>query len=353
MIRVEGLRRRFGSFQLVAARLAIPKGQYFCLLGPSGAGKTVLLETLAGHHRPDAGEVYFGGERATQWPAERRPVGLVYQDGALFPHLSVWGNVAFGLRCMPMSRVERDRRVREVADWVGLGELLSRPGLHGLSGGESRRVALARTLATAPSVLLLDEPLSWQDRPQREEMFPLLRRLTSELGATVIHVTHDFAEAAAVCDVAGLIFSGRLRQSGPLPDLLRHPADLEAARFLGIANCFRITGQDASGRPIALGREWTVESPVSTPSGWLMFRSEDVAVGPEARACENSIEARVEALIDRADFVRVRAELAGERVEALISPGICRQLALQLGKLIILGVPARACHVLPAAEGRD
>ena len=213
-------------------------------------------------------------------------------------------------------------------------------------------MALARTLAPGPSVLLLDEPASWLDRPQREDLFVLLRRLTSDFDATVVHVTHDFSEAAAVADVAALILGGRIRQTGPLPEILRRPSDLAAARFLGITNCFAVDAQDAAGRPLALGHAWTVAGPTPARAGWLMFRPEDVVVSASSAHGENSLDAAVKELIDRADFVHVVAERAGQRIDAHISPAACRQLQLHLGQSVILSVLADACHLIePSSEG--
>lgn len=346
MVEVQGLRRRFGDFELRLDHLRVERGQHYCLLGPSGSGKTVTLESIAGHHHLETGEVYLAGQRATHWPADRRSVGLLYQDGALFPHLSVWDNVAFGLRCQHMSCAERGRRVREVAEWVGLGELLSRPSVRGLSGGEARRVALARTLAPGPPLLLLDEPCSWLDRPQREQLAELLRRLTSELAATVIHVTHDFGEAAAVCDVAGLVLDGELRQSGPLAEILRRPRDLAAARFLGITNCFPVTGRDGRGAPAALGHTWAVDGPVPDRPAWLMFRPEDLTISLQTPTAENAIEATVHELIDRADFVQVGARRHGQQINGYISHAAFRELHLQLGQTVTINVRPGACHVI-------
>jgi len=346
MIEVRGLRREFGSFELDVDQLVVEQGQFFCLLGPSGSGKTVLLESIAGHHRPREGDVYLDGRRATDEPANRRSVGLLYQDGALFPHLSVRENIAFGLRYQRMSRADREHRVQEVADWVGLDHLLDRPGVRGLSGGEARRVALARTLAPAPSVVLLDEPTSGLDRPQREDLFVLFRRLTADLGMTVIQVTHELSEAAAVAHLVGLIFEGQIRQTGELSDVLREPTDLAAARFLGVDNCFAVDGLDSSGRPEAMGTPWTVAKPLPEQPAWLMFRPEDVNIATGAVAEDNAIEAAITELVDRADYVHVAAALGDQRIEAHVSSATCTRLGLRLGQTVTFVVPPDACHLI-------
>ncbi len=345
MIEVRQFQRSFGDFLLDVEHLHVDRGEFFCLLGPSGAGKTLLLESIAGHHRPRRGDVFLDGERVTDRPADRRGVGLLYQDGAIFPHMSVRQNVEFGLRYQRLSRRERRQRAEEAADWVGLGKLLDRPSVAGLSGGEGRRVALARTLAPRPHVLLLDEPTNGLDRPQREDLFAMFRQLAADLDVTTIHVTHEFSEAAAIAHRVGLIFDGRLRQTGKFHQVLRRPGDLSIARFLGVANRFEVTHED-NGKPLACGMPWDVAQAIPAAPAWLMFRPEDVTVTHDANGAGNIIHATIAELIDRADYVQVGGVWNGHRVEAHVSHAACGRLDLRLGQAATFIVEAASCHVI-------
>jgi ABC-type Fe3+/spermidine/putrescine transport system ATPase subunit len=264
MIRLEGLDVVAGGFSLRIDELSVEKGEFLVFLGPTGSGKTVLLETLAGLRRPVGGRIWFGDRDVTAEPPERRRVGFVYQDYALFPHLSVGKNIAFGLsKRVAGGRAGRARagksessdgadqdRGAALAALLGIEQLMDRyPDT--LSGGEQQRVALARALAIEPEVLLLDEPLSALDRKTRRELRIELRRLHRELGATVLHVTHDLDEALVLGDRIAVLIDGDLRQTGTPEDVLRQPADGETARLLGMTNVFPVVGtyrQDGVGR---------------------------------------------------------------------------------------------------------
>jgi ABC-type sugar transport system ATPase subunit len=283
MIRLQGLRVQAGEFSLTIADLSVEPGEYLMVLGPTASGKTVLLETVAGLRRPRDGRVWFGDRDVTTEPPEKRGAGLVYQDYALFPHLTVAQNISFGLRpqesCARGSAVpggvlsgalgggsttdgagwggirrrrsaDERARVRELAALVGIDGLLARYP-EGLSGGERQRVALARALAIEPEVLLLDEPLSALDGPTRVELQGELKRLQRELGATVMHVTHDLNEALALGDRMAVLVGGELRQVGVPQQVTCFPADAEVARLAGLPNVFPIaeTGGEAAGAP--------------------------------------------------------------------------------------------------------
>jgi ABC-type sugar transport system ATPase subunit len=251
MIRLEGLRVRAGEFSLAIDDLSVATGEYVMVLGPTAAGKTVLLETVAGLRRPREGRISFGEREVTMEPPERRGVGLVYQDYALFPHLTVAENIAFGRspRRGPESRSRRARgpggfgrrhdrpEARELAALLGLEGLLSRYP-EGLSGGEQQRVALARALAMRPEVLLLDEPLAALDGPTRSELQRALIRVHQELEATVLHVTHDLDEALALGQRVAVLVGGALRQVGSSAEVTLFPADVEVARLVRSGNLF-------------------------------------------------------------------------------------------------------------------
>jgi len=218
---------------LRGVNLDIPQGTTVALLGPSGCGKSTLLRVLAGLEAPDQGTIRLGEEDLTRIPPERRGVGMVFQDFALFPHLSVAQNVAFGLVEQGWSRSDRDARVGELLSLMSLEGLADRRP-HALSGGQQQRVALARALAPRPSLLLLDEPLSNLDRNLRDELTVELSTLLSDLSLRALHVTHDQREAFALADQVAIMREGRILQVAPAERLHAAPHDAWVASFLGL-----------------------------------------------------------------------------------------------------------------------
>jgi ABC-type sulfate/molybdate transport systems ATPase subunit len=241
---VSGLTVQAGSFTLGPVSLAIPPDRVLAMLGPSGAGKTMLLETIAGLRPQQAGQISLAGTDLTALPPERRRIGLVFQDAALFPHLTVAENVRFGPRAR---RATSPDGSTGLLDQLGIAHLAGRIP-RSLSGGERQRVALARALAIQPSLLLLDEPLSALDQPTREEMRSLLQRLLAELEIPAAHVTHDRDEALSIGDDLAVIVGGQLRQSGPAATVASEPADPDVARLLGWSELGYGTAADGTVR---------------------------------------------------------------------------------------------------------
>lgn len=252
-ITLEGVARRYSDFTLHPTSLDLAEGSFTVLLGPSGSGKTTLLRLLAGLEAPDAGRILLDGRDVTWEPAEARGVGLVFQEGALFPHLDVAGNVAFGLRVRGAPREETARRVEEALALVGLAGFGARKVAR-LSGGERQRVALARALAPRPRVVLYDEPLASLDRALREELRAMLRRVHDEAGLTSVLVTHDREEALALADRLVLMREGRVVEEGAPRALFERPRDPFTARFLGGANVL-------GGRIVPVAATRIVEDP--------------------------------------------------------------------------------------------
>jgi putative spermidine/putrescine transport system ATP-binding protein len=235
-IDIHGVTRRFGALQaLDGVDLAIAQGEFFSLLGPSGCGKTTLLNIVAGFLEPTSGRVVIGGRDITRLPPHQRDIGMVFQSYALFPHLNVFDNVAYGLRVRRQKSSEIAARVKEMLALVRLSELAQRMP-HQLSGGQQQRVAIARALAIRPQVLLLDEPLSNLDAKLRREMQAELRRLQRDVGITTVMVTHDQQEALGLSDRIGILGSGHLQQVGTPLQLYREPANRFVGEFVGQAN---------------------------------------------------------------------------------------------------------------------
>ena len=248
-IRLEAVRKLYGDVVAVASvDLEILRGEFFTMLGPSGSGKTTTLRMIAGFERPDAGRIYLGGRDVTRLPPYARNVNTVFQDYALFPHMTVAENVEYGLRVKGVSKAQRRARAEEVLDMVRL------PGYGGrkpvqLSGGQRQRVALARAIVNRPQVLLLDEPLGALDLKLREEMQVELKRIQREVGITFVYVTHDQEEALTMSDRLAVMNDGRIEQIGTPADVYERPETEFVAGFVGTSNLLEREGRRFTVRP--------------------------------------------------------------------------------------------------------
>jgi putative spermidine/putrescine transport system ATP-binding protein len=280
-LEVRGLSKTYGPGRpaVLSVSHVFPEGRISALLGPSGSGKSTTLSMIAGLTDPDAGFVLLDGKDVTNVPAEKRDIGIVFQNYALFPHLSVLQNVAFGLRTRGVKRADRLSRARDVLETVRMGGFEGR-SIDGLSGGEQQRVALARALAFRPRILLLDEPLSALDAKLREDLRSELFGLLRALALTTVYVTHDQAEALALGDELVVMREGLVEQAGRPADVYHRPASPFVARFLGAAN---LVAGDVSGRGEELRLPFaTLDAPPGAAEGpcWAMLRPEDLEVVP-------------------------------------------------------------------------
>ncbi|MEV7340093.1 ABC transporter ATP-binding protein [Streptomyces sp. NPDC093544] len=281
---------RFGGRAVLdAVDLAVAEHDLVCVLGPSGSGKSTLLRAVAGLQTLDAGRVLLDDRDQAQVPAHRRGVGLMFQDHQLFPQRDVGGNVAFGLRMHGAGKTEQAVRVRELLELVGMPGAGHR-AVAALSGGEQQRVALARALAPRPRLLMLDEPLGQLDRSLRERLVVELRELFTELGTTVLAVTHDQGEAFALADRVVVMRDGRIAQSGTPLEVWQHPADEFVARFLGFDNVV-----DATVSGEAADTPWgKVPVPEGAPQGpgTLLVRPAGVRLVDAAEGLRCTVVAR-------------------------------------------------------------
>jgi spermidine/putrescine transport system ATP-binding protein len=233
-VRLSGISKTYGSFTAVQPlELTVPQGSFFALLGASGCGKTTTLRMIAGLEEPSSGTVHLGDQDVTNLPPYKRPVNTVFQSYALFPHLDIFENVAFGLRRRGIKSVKK--QVEDMLDLVQLGEQ-ARKRPHQLSGGQQQRVAVARALINTPKVLLLDEPLGALDLKLRRQMQLELKRIQTEVGITFVHVTHDQEEAMTMADTVAVMNAGRVEQLGSPADLYENPQSTFVANFLGTSN---------------------------------------------------------------------------------------------------------------------
>ena len=338
-MRAEGLSRRYnGVAVLHDLDLAVEAGGVTAVLGPSGSGKSTLLRLIAGLEPNDDGSVWVAGRDVTRLSAHRRGVGLVFQDHALFPHLDVRANIAFGLVEAGWSRARQQERVEELLRDLGL-ELLAARRVDALSGGERQRVALARALAPRPAVLLLDEPLASLDRALRERLAEDLEARLHQSDLASVLVTHDLDEAATVADQLLLLRAGRSVQRGPAEALVRDPVDAWVARFVGHPNVYE--GAAVAGLPLEGGE-----------AAWL--RDDLVEVLSADDRHTPSVEARLLRLRPQRGGLRLDIEVPAWDVR-MVWRGATRELpaGLRSGDMLRLVVPTAAWRRLPNALPPD
>jgi putrescine transport system ATP-binding protein len=285
LLRLESVTKRFGALAVVDhLSLDLYEGEFFALLGPSGCGKTTLLRMIAGFERPSAGRLLLDGVDLAPVPPYRRPVNIMFQNYALFPHLTVEGNVAFGLKQEGLPATEITRRVRDILELVRLSDF-GRRKPHELSGGQRQRVALARSLVKRPRILLLDEPMAALDKKLRGETQFELMELQRNLGLTFIIVTHDQGEAMTVADRIAVMDNGRLMQVAPPAEIYERPNSRWVADFVGEVNLFhgRIGEDGASVEGTAAGRLRLASRPDVAPGAmvWVAVRPEKVRIARE------------------------------------------------------------------------
>lgn len=277
MIELKEVERRFGSFLLGKIDLCVNEGEYAFLLGPSGSGKTVLLETIAGIHRPDRGKILINGADITSVPIEKRDIGYSCQDPMLFPFLKVEGNIAFGLKVKKCKKSEIKRKVEEVAEMLGISKLLSRDVVS-LSGGEKQRVSLARALVTDPQILLLDEPLSKLDAKMAYNLGRQLEKVHSELGITMIQVTHNQVEAQMLADLIGILNEGKILQVGTPGEIFYSPQNKFTADFVNMENIFEGKVKLVNGLAVFETEDFEliIPHPIEKESITIGIRPEDI-----------------------------------------------------------------------------
>jgi spermidine/putrescine transport system ATP-binding protein len=352
-IRLEGLAKAFGGVVAVdAIDQHIPGGEFFTMLGPSGCGKTTTLRLIAGFERPDAGAIRLDGVDLSGTPPHKRPVNTVFQSYALFPHMSVRDNVAFGLRYQRATRAEVDRRTAEAMAMVRLDGLEARrPGQ--LSGGQQQRVALARALVLEPPVLLLDEPLGALDARLRVDLQVELKRIQEALGITFVYVTHDQDEALTMSDRVAVMRAGRIEQCGDPQSIYDEPATAFVANFLGSSNLIPATvSADGDGCRLGLGAFSlrAAHGAVASGDALAMIRPERVRLRAHGEPGENRLPGMVEEVVYLGFHRELRVRLATGALIKANEPNDGSAAEYHQGDPVSVHLPADCLRVL-AADG--
>ncbi|NVO09383.1 MAG: ATP-binding cassette domain-containing protein [Bacteroidales bacterium] len=350
MLKVEGLSKKFKEFAICDITFEVNKGDYFMLLGPSGAGKSMILEIIAGIVKLDNGQIWINGNDVTKASIGKRSVGLVFQDLAVFPNMSVSQNIGYPLRRKGIKKIDEQKKVFEIAEKLSISNLLDRnPAL--LSGGELQRVALARTLAVEPKVLLLDEPLSSVDVRLRSGLMALLRSLNRE-GQTILHVTHDYDEAISLGSHVAVVNSGTIVQTGTPVDVFRNPASEFVANFSGIKNFFQGSISDKTehglkGFSINGLKVWFYADEIES-NGFICFPENAVSVSidkPENSAL-NTFQGTIVDIFPQKHGFEVWVDI-GVRVAALVTWESVEKLGLKTDKKVWISVKANSVRFIP------
>lgn len=346
MIRISGLNLKLRSFALQNINLEIEKGAYFILVGPSGSGKTLLLETIAGLHKASTGKISIDGQDITSLDSEKRNIGIVYQDCALFPHLTVKENIIFGLKVRKKSPQQIERELDRIVQLLGIGYLLSRKALT-ISGGEKQRVALGRALVTKPRLLLLDEPLSALDPLGRENMRNEIIKIHHELGISVLHVTHDFEEAITMGTRIAVIGGGVIRQTGTPDEIFRRPDSEFVARFTMAENIFSGEARkNCDGITVfCVGeREFIADSGLEGPC-YAAIRPENIFIA-DAKPADGAYvyPGTITRIVNKGSIINVSVELP-LTMTCLLTRHSFDKMDLSVGQKVYLTVPPSSVYL--------
>lgn len=348
MIKLENISKDLGDFKLKDINLELKEEEYFTILGPTGTGKSILLEVIAGLQQPETGDIWFEDELINNLPPEDRQIGMVYQDYMLFPHLNVKKNILFGLKIRKESTAKKKKKLQEVVSLLGINNLLDR-SIKTLSGGEKQRVALARALIISPKILLLDEPLSALDPSTKSKIQQDLKRVHTELGTTTLHVTHDFNEALSLADRIAIMQQGEIVQVGSPQQVFRRPESNFVAEFVGSKNIFVgqavhkdnrtvIEVNDNVGLEIATEKEGKVN---------LIIRPEDIILSLQSfsSSARNSYQGIVKEIKKRLSIVEVKVDI-GIEIIAYVTYRSLEEMEIEPEKEVYITFKATAGHVI-------
>lgn len=347
MLKTKDLSIELGEFSLKKVNLSINNGEYRVILGPTGAGKTILLETIAGIYIPDSGSVTLKDEDITSKDPKNRNITMVYQDFVLFPHLSVYENIAFGLKLKKMPADAIEKKVSKVSEILGISHLVKRDTVN-LSGGEKQRTAIARALVLEPEVLLLDEPLSALDITTREKLRKELKSLHKAYSTTIIHVTHNFEEVFSLADTVSVMNAGEIIQTGSPEEIFSKPNCRFIAGFVGVENIFRGEISSGKGSSIITVDGLKISSSTTGISGevYASVRPEDILLSKEPlkTPARNSFEGEVVSITDNGTMVQIKIDAGIPFVTFLTKRGFY-DIGIAEKDKVYLTFKAAAVHV--------
>lgn len=347
-MQITNLSKNLGDFSLRDITLRIEEGEYFIIVGPTGAGKTILLETIAGIYSPDTGSIEIAGEDISRIDPKERGVAMVYQDYMLFPHLTVEENIGFGLKQRKTDPQSIREEVTKAAEMLHIEHLLDRyPGT--LSGGEQQRAAIARAIITRPRLLLLDEPLSALDASTRERLRSELQTLHRELKTTILHITHHFEDIYSLADRVAIMENGRVVQTGTPEEIFQHPASGFVAAFTGMENIFPGQSLSVEGEmqidlgPGTIRADTGIEGDV-----YVGIRPEDVVLSREtvSGGAVNTFTGTITEIRQNGMFSRVMVD-TGIRFICALTPQYILRMGLAEGDTVSLTLPESAIHIFP------
>ncbi|WP_339098231.1 ABC transporter ATP-binding protein (plasmid) [Deinococcus sp. VB343] len=337
MIEFRDIEVRFGDFlALPNFNLSIREGEFFTFLGPSGCGKTTALRTLAGFNSPSKGQILIGERDVTNLPADKRNIGMVFQNYALFPSLSVYENIAFGLRVDKVAQADVDRQVRQIASQVNLSDEQLRKGVAELSGGQQQRVAIARAIVMRPQIMLLDEPLSNLDAKLRGQLRGQLKELQTKFGMTTVYVTHDQDEALSMSDRIAVLKAGQIEQVGTPQEIYDHPATEFVCTFIGSAN--RLESD--------VTQELARQNPLVDPRNTCYVRMENIGLVSDQHLSRDAGAMYLPGRIESAQYHGLhhtyQVNLGSSTVRALIPASLKETKQFSVGEAVQVSFDSRA-----------
>ena len=347
MIKIEGLTKDWKEFKIKSIDLQVRENEYFVILGPSGSGKTLLLELIAGMWPSDSGKIYLNNQDITWLPLEKRGVGFVYQNYMLFPHKTVFENIAFGLNVRKMAKDEIKTKVDDMMELLGISHLADRLP-RTLSGGEQQRTALARALIVYPKVLLMDEPLSALDRKIRDDLMQELKNIHNKFDITLVHVTHNFDEALMLADRIAIMRNGTISQVGTSTEIFRHPADKFVADFVGAENIIEGTAKK-DGEKMTLidtGNVLIYSSEQKKGHVHITVRPEDIILSLKKAetSARNVFKGQIKEIIDTGALIKLTVDV-GEPLVVFLTRQSFLDMELNIGKTVWTYFKATAVHV--------
>lgn len=342
MLKVERISKSWKEFRIKNISFEVKKGEYFIVLGPSGAGKTLLLELIAGIHFPDEGKIFMDDKDVTDLPPEKRGLSYIPQEIALFPHMNVYDNIAYGLKLRKVSKNEITAKVKEIAEILGISHLLRRKP-RTLSGGEQQRVAIARALVVEPNLILLDEPFVNLDVQIKSKLIQEMKVWRRELDFTALHVTHSFEEALSLGDRVGIMLDGKLAQIGEVRQVFTNPRNEEIAKFLGFENIFE---GNASGNKFVVNGI-SIKIPRIGRKGIVKMgvRPDSIIVSRNALNMDNVFKGKIIAFEDLGALVRLMVDVGGVEFKAFITRSSFLEMELKEGKEIFIGFKSSSVHI--------